>query len=120
MANGSGRSLGDLIRDARVEHKITLRSLAERFGKSPSYISDIENDRRIPAEPFLREICTVLSLDFDDAMALAGRLGHDAERELRRTPELGLLFRKLSDLPTRDRNATIRKYLGEVEEKLKG
>ena len=51
-------------------------------------------------------------------MALAGRIGDGAERELRRTPELGLLFRKLSDLPADDRDATIRRYLNEVERKL--
>ena len=118
MANAGSRSLGDMIREARTRRGITLRALAEKFAKSASYISDIENDRRTPAEPFLRDICNVLSLDFDDAMALAGRIGDGAERELRRTPELGLLFRKLSDLPADDRDATIRRYLNEVERKL--
>jgi transcriptional regulator with XRE-family HTH domain len=119
MANTRSRTLGDLIREARVIRKVTLRSFAERFGKSASYISDIENDRRVPAEPLLRDICQELDLSFDDAMGLAGRIGNDAERELRRTPSLGLLFRKMSDLPIADRENIIEKYLYEVEEKLK-
>jgi|SRR5580658_9234231 transcriptional regulator with XRE-family HTH domain len=119
MANTRNRTLGDLIREARVKKGVTLRSFADKFGKSASYISDIENDRRVPAEPLLRDICREIHLNFDDAMGLAGRIGDDAERELRRTPQLGLLFRKMSDLPASDRETIIQKYLREVETKLK-
>lgn len=119
MANTKNRSLGDMIREGRARQGITLRAFAEKFSKSASYISDIENDRRIPAEPLLRDICNELSLSFDDAMGLAGRIGNEAERELRRTPSLGLLFRKMSDLPADDREVIIQRYLREVEKKLK-
>src|SRR5580692_2274975 len=118
MANAGSRSLGDMIREARAKRGITLRALAEKFAKSASYISDIENDRRTPAEPLLRDICRELLLNFDDAMGLAGRIGDEAERELRRTPQLGLLFRRMSDLPAADRETIIQKYLREVETKL--
>lgn len=117
--NVRSRTLGDMVRGARAERGITLRAFAQRFGKSASYISDIENDRRVPAEPLLRDMCHELGLSFDDAMGLAGRIGDDAERELRRTPSLGLLFRRMSDLPADDRESIIQKYLREVESKLR-
>lgn len=99
MANAKTHSLGDIIREARVRDKITLRDLAKKLGKSPSYISDIENDRRVPGEVLLREICDEFSLSFDELMGLAGRIGDQTERQLRKTPLLGLVFRKVSNLP---------------------
>jgi transcriptional regulator with XRE-family HTH domain len=119
MANTKIRSLGDMIREGRLARNVRLRALAVKLGKSPSYLSDIENDRRVPAEPFLRDICRELDLNFDNAMALAGKIGDDVERELRRTPSFGLLFRKMSDLPADDREAVIKRYLRDVEAKLK-
>ncbi len=92
-----GKSLGDVIRDARVAREFTLRTLADRIGKTPSYLSDIENARRVPAEDVLRALADVLGLDFDDLMARAGRLGDQAERYLKRTPAAGVLFRRLSE-----------------------
>lgn len=63
---------------------------------TPSYLSDIETDRRVPSEDVLRSIASLLALDFDDLMARAGRLGDDAERYLRRRPDAGVLFRRIS------------------------
>lgn len=89
-------TLGDRIRVGRARKRITLRALAKRLGKAPSYLSDIENDRRVPAEETLRAIAEALDLDFDELMAAAGRMGDEANRYLRRNPEAGILFRRLS------------------------
>jgi len=67
------------------------------MGITPSYLSDIENDRRIPAEDILRKFGRQLDLDFDDLMARAGRLGEGTIRYMSRTPAAGVLFRKLSE-----------------------
>jgi transcriptional regulator with XRE-family HTH domain len=103
----SWHSLGDRIREARTAKKLTLRKLATLLDKSPSYISDIENDRRIPSEAVLREACDIVSLDFDQMMALAGRFGDRTERQLRKTPSLGTLLRRLADLPPDKMEAVI-------------
>ena len=76
MANGA-QSLGNAIREGRVAKDMTLRELARELRISPSYLSDIENDRRVPAEDILRRIAELLNLSFDDLMALAGRFGED-------------------------------------------
>jgi transcriptional regulator with XRE-family HTH domain len=91
------KPLGDVIRDARVSAGMSLRDFAKALNKTPSYLSDIENNRRVPAEPVLRDIVGVLPLDYDDLMARAGRFGEHAVRYMMRTPGAGVLMRKLSD-----------------------
>lgn len=98
MANNiSNQSLGDLIREARVAKGFGLRELARKIGKTPSYLSDIENDRRVPAEEVLQDIARMLDMDFDELMARAGRFGEEAVRYMMKTPAAGMLFRKISE-----------------------
>jgi transcriptional regulator with XRE-family HTH domain len=87
----SEKSLGEVIRKARVP-KGSLRSFASILNVAPSYMSDIENDRRTPSEHVLKNIASLLGLDFDDLMARAGRFGDDAGRYFRRHPAAGLLL----------------------------
>jgi transcriptional regulator with XRE-family HTH domain len=97
MANtSSNRSFGESIREARVAKNIGLRELAKKLTISPSYLSDIENDRRNPAEQVLSELARHLDLDFDNMMVRAGRLGDETFRYMTRMPAAGLLLRKLS------------------------
>lgn len=91
------KTLGDLIRETRLAAKIGLRELAAELEIAPSYLSDIENDRRVPAEEVLRKISVRLSLEYEDLMALAGRFGERAERYLKRNPTVGTLFRRISE-----------------------
>lgn len=95
MAN-QANSLGETIREKRVAMDITLRELARRLDITPSYLSDIENDRRVPAEDVLQNIAKELDLPFDDLMGLAGRFGEAVERYVKRQPAAGVLFRRIS------------------------
>ena len=113
MANNE-KTLGEMIRDARVAAKVSLRKFARRLDITPSYQSDIENDRRIPSADILKKIASSLSLDFEELMALGGRFGEGAERYLRRHPTAGALFRKLSE--TNAPEELLRKMLREAEE----
>ncbi len=113
MAN-SEKTLGEVIRDARVAAGVSLREFARSLGITPSYQSDIENDRRIPSEDVLKKIAGSLSLDFEELMALGGRFGENAERYLRRHPTAGALFRKLSAANAPE--DVLRKMLREAEE----
>ena len=89
-------TLGDKVRVGRARRRMTLRALAAVTGSTASYLSDIENDRRVPSDNVLASISTALGLDLDELMAAAGRFGDDADRYLRRTPDAGVLFRRLS------------------------
>src|SRR5512135_3015739 len=90
------RTFGDLIRDARKAKSRGLCELARELNIAPSYLSDIEHDRRVPSEDVLRRIAPLLDLDVDDLLAAAGRFGQDAERYMKRTPSVGMLVRLIA------------------------
>lgn len=90
-------TLGSRIRERRVEQGISLRELARRREITPSYLSDIENDRRVPAEEVLRSIAKELELPFDELTGLAGRIDQQTEEYLRRQPTAATLFRRLRE-----------------------
>lgn len=91
-----GVSFGQWLRGARVQVGVSLRFLAAQLQIAPSYLSDIENDRRIPAEDLLRRFTDQLGLDFEEAMARAGRFGEEVEQDLRRQPEAVRLLRRIA------------------------
>jgi transcriptional regulator with XRE-family HTH domain len=97
MADADRESLGETIRTARTTRDMKLRELARRVELTPSYISDIENDRRTPSEEVLRRIAGELGIDFEEIMARAGRFGSDADRYLRQRPAATTLFRRMHD-----------------------
>lgn len=90
-------TLGAFIRDARVAKGLKLRELARRLEVTPSYVSDIENDRRVPSEEVLAKIAAELDLDYSNLVARAGRLPADAERYMRQTPAATTLFRRITE-----------------------
>ena len=90
-------TLGGRIRERRVELGLSLRELARRRDITPSYLSDIENDRRVPAEEVLRAIGKELDLAFDELTGLAGRIDQQTEEYLRRQPTAATLFRRMRE-----------------------
>lgn len=113
MADVDGRSLGEVLRTARVEADITLRDLAKRLDIAPSYLSDIENDRRVPSEDVLARLAAELRLKVDDLMARAGRFGDETERYVKQHPTAGVLFRRISSKRLPD--ADLKKLLSTVD-----
>lgn len=102
MSAQARKTLGEILRTARIDKDIGLRDLSRQLEKSPSYVSDIENDRRIPSEAVLIDFARVLELDFEQLMAIAGRLGSETEDLVERSPEAVSLFRKISGLGPAD------------------
>jgi transcriptional regulator with XRE-family HTH domain len=97
MANMNGATLGEVVHNARIKLGLKLREVTTKLDITPSYLSDIENDRRVPSEDVLGRLAAFLSLDVDDLMAMAGRVGDQAERYLKHHPTAGVLFRRISD-----------------------
>ena len=91
------RSLGEQIHDARIERKLSLRGLAGLIKRAPSYINDIEHDRRIPSEEVLVRIAAELNLNIDLLLAAAGRVSGGSQSYLQENPTAGVLFRRVSD-----------------------
>jgi transcriptional regulator with XRE-family HTH domain len=92
----SSRSFGGRVREARLAKGLSLRELARRVEKAPSYVNDIEYDRRVPSEAVVRQLCDELDLDVDVMLAVAGRVGEGAEEYLRTEPTAGVLFRRVA------------------------
>jgi transcriptional regulator with XRE-family HTH domain len=109
----SGVTLGQQIRDARVAAGLSLRALARQLEVAPSYMNDIENDRRVPSEAVLRRIASELDLDADLLLATAGRVGEGAREYIREQPAAGVLFRRLSDARLDEQG--LKKLLEEAE-----
>lgn len=77
---------------------ISLRTLAKLVGKSPAFISVLENSEPAPkvSEETLMDLARALSLEVDELLGLAGRMPEDA------FPESGLdvaLYRRVHKLP---------------------
>ena len=108
MANDD-RSLGERVRDARLDKKLGVREFARQLEITPSYLSDIEADRRAPAEALMKTLAHALDLEFDEMMALSGRLGAQTERYVKRTPAVASLMRLMAEKkPSPERLAELR------------
>jgi transcriptional regulator with XRE-family HTH domain len=72
-------NLGKEIRDARTSMGLSLRGLARAVEKSPAYLNMLETGDPPPAvaEETLRRIASVLALDPDRLLTLAGRTPSD-------------------------------------------
>jgi DNA-binding XRE family transcriptional regulator len=55
--------IGRLLRQSRLDRKITLKQLAEVAGCSLSQLSKIENNKAIPSLPLLKRLSAVLDRD---------------------------------------------------------
>ena len=70
--------LGEVVKDARQAHHLTLRRLADQVMKedgtpiSPQCLFDLEVHHRIAAPHVLHGVVRVLELDYDMLLALAG------------------------------------------------
>ena len=79
-------TLGGELRQARNARGLSLQQLAVRVQKTQAYLSDIELNRRIPAETVMADLARELEFDLDRLMALGARLGADTEAYLKEHP----------------------------------
>lgn len=106
-------SLGEKLRSARMAKRLGLRELARQADIAPSYLSDIEYDRRVPSEQVLGPLCAILDLNFDEMLAAAGRLGDEDNRYLRREPAARMLLRRAQESNLGDKE--LRNLIAEVD-----
>ena len=67
-------SFGLYIRDLRIREKIGQRELALKVGIAPSYLNDIEKDKRsAPKNNIIKKISIILKADLDLLNDLAGK-----------------------------------------------
>lgn len=68
--SSAGWKLGPVLRDARKQHKTTLRAAADAVGLDFTYLSKIETGANEPGEGAFRRLCILYRLDAD-ALLLA-------------------------------------------------
>ena len=98
MSQESKKNIGEIIAQARERSGLSLRKVAARLPINFAYLADIEKGRRMPSEKVIKGLSEVeeLQLDFDELMALSGRLGDEAEKYMADHPAFGRFVRKLA------------------------
>ena len=121
--------MGDRLREVRQARGLSLRSLAQRLGVSPSLISQVETGRAKPSVSTLYAIATELGISLDDLLFLDARsngadLASSGEPPAadpgKADPDGALAEIRLPDEPVQRGNArkTIRLASGVVWERL--
>lgn len=92
---------GRTVRRLRQEKNVSIAEFARKVGMSPTYLAPIERDVfPPPAEPKIVRIARALGRDPDELLALAGRVGSDLRRIIRRQPVgAARLLRAIDGLP---------------------
>ena len=95
---------GRTVRKLREERNISIAQFARKVGISPTYLAPIERDVfPPPAEHKVVKIAKALDQDPDELLALAGRVGTDLKRIIRRQPaNAGRMLRAMDGLAEED------------------
>jgi len=91
-----GRPLGKWLQEARVAKRLTMSELAPLLNMEPARLNDIESGLRMPSETVIKEFATAHGLDFDEAMARAGRLSEASRDFLKCQPCAALLVGRMA------------------------
>lgn len=101
-------ALGELIRQRRIAADIGLRELARRIGKSPSFITILENDDNPPSatEETLAAIAREIKVEPAELITLAGKTPQEV------APSSALevaLYRQVKKLSDAEKQALLRR-----------
>ena len=95
MIPTSIETLGDAIRWARRERKLSLRGMAEGVGFSAPFLSDLEHGKRRTSR--LPEIAALLRVDLVELESFDGRVPADLREWLIEHPRVVAHLRGLRD-----------------------
>ena len=104
-------TFGELLKEYRKRSNITLRSFAGKMEVSPSYLSDIENDRCLPpyknGNDFVEKAASLLDLSQNDkdllyyyadkSLSEKYTLAHEIAHYLLQAPEAQKALRKAAN-----------------------
>ena len=104
MANNSNYSetFGSYIRKLRIKNDIGQRELAKKIGVAPSYLNDIEKDKRAaPKNELIKKISTILKADLKLLYDFAGKskktVAPDIEEFIKNNPDVISLLRTVKE-----------------------
>ena len=104
-------TFGRTVRRLRKEQNVSIAEFARKVGMSPTYLAPIERDVfPPPAEPKIVRIARALGRDPDEFLALAGRVGSDLRKIIRRQPvRVARLLRAVDGLAPDDLDQLVEK-----------
>jgi phosphoenolpyruvate phosphomutase len=102
VAKERDRTFGEFIRGLREERSIGQRQLARVLGISPSYLNDIEKNKRLaPRTEIIQAIAEILQANPNEIFDLAGKSKNsvppDIAEIIRGTPEIISLLRTMNE-----------------------
>ncbi|MCA9631970.1 MAG: helix-turn-helix transcriptional regulator, partial [Myxococcales bacterium] len=108
---------GERIRKARKEKGLGLRATARDIGISATFLSRIESGKEdaVPREEVIRKLAAILDDDFDELMALAGRVSQAVRNHVREDPQMPEFLRQV-----RERNIPAEELLEMLRKKKEG
>lgn len=95
-------SIGELVKNKRLERKWSLRQLATELAVTPAYVADIEADRRLPSAELMGRISAVLEISLENLAAADSRLSSELREWIEERPQLTGLLRSLRTSPEAD------------------
>ena len=90
---------GERIRRLRKEKELGLRATARDVGISATFLSRIESGKEeaVPREEVIRKLAAILDDDFDELMALAGRVAQALKNHVRDDPHMPEFLRQVRE-----------------------
>ena len=95
-------TFGSYIRKLRIKHDIGQRELAKKVGVAPSYLNDIEKEKRTaPKNELVKKLSVILKADLSFMYDLAGEskqsIASDIEEFIKDNPNIASLIRTVKD-----------------------
>jgi len=92
------KSFGAFVRELRIKKEIGQRQLAKKIGVAPSYLNDIEkNKRAAPNNELIKKLSKILAADLTTLFDLAGvskkTIAPDIEEYIKNNPDIVSLIR---------------------------
>jgi transcriptional regulator with XRE-family HTH domain len=90
------KTLGERVRELRVQKDLSLRELARKIKRSPAHLSDIELGRRYPSPEVLAEIAQALATTSEELKKYDNRPPlSEMRRMAEKDPQWGFAFRQM-------------------------
>jgi transcriptional regulator with XRE-family HTH domain len=109
-------TLGERIRQRRLELGVTLRELARRVEVSAPYLTDLEAGRRHPGPDVLHRLAAALEVPATELETLDTRLSPETRKWVETQPEVARLLRTLQASPRRRREEMLRRLRRLIDE----
>lgn len=102
-------NLGNILRNERKRHKLSIKELASIIGVDYTYVSKIESNKAIPSEDLIYKLCDLYKLDNEEMLIRTGRIHQDIKKLISEYPyeACNLLKPKLSNRITDPLNGVV-------------